>query len=246
MSDLDARRLSFGSAAAAYAAHRPSYPDAAIEWSLAPAPGGDILDLGAGTGKLTASLVTRGHVVAVDPDPEMLAQLRRGLPDVDARPGSAEEIPLPDASVDAVVAGQSWHWVDPARALPEVARVLRPGGVLAALWNREDHSVEWVAGVAGATGIERPVWTLSDVEEAFPPHPAFGVTEHATFDNPYTTTTDGWIANTATHSWVLTAEPADARARLDAMRSYLEARPETSSGEFVLPVRTEVLRVLRK
>src|ERR1700712_5111112 len=119
MSELDARRLSFGSAAAAYAAHRPDYPDAAIEWSLAPAPGHDVLDLGAGTGKLTASLAGRpgAHVVAVEPDPEMLAQLRHALPDVDARAGSAEEIPLPDASVDAVLIGQAWHWMDPERAL---------------------------------------------------------------------------------------------------------------------------------
>ncbi|HWM59056.1 MAG TPA: class I SAM-dependent methyltransferase [Pseudonocardia sp.] len=66
----------------------------------------------------------------------MLAELRRRLPSVDARAGSAEAIPLPDASVDAVLIGQAWHWFDLDRALPELARVLRPGGVLAALWTR--------------------------------------------------------------------------------------------------------------
>ena len=105
-------------------------------WALEPAPGPRVLDLGAGTGKLTATLVALGaEVSAVEPDPAMLTELRRALPAVRARAGSAEAIPLPDASVDAVLAGNALHWFDMAVAAPEIARVLAPGGVLAGLWN---------------------------------------------------------------------------------------------------------------
>ncbi|EUA91115.1 methyltransferase domain protein [Mycobacterium ulcerans str. Harvey] len=110
--------LSFGSAAAAYERGRPSYPPEAIDWLL-PAGARDVLDLGAGTGKLTTRLVERGlDVVAVDPIPEMLEVLRASLPRTLALLGTAEEIPLEDNSVDAVLVAQAWHWVDPARAIP--------------------------------------------------------------------------------------------------------------------------------
>ncbi|GAA3049881.1 hypothetical protein GCM10020000_33200 [Streptomyces olivoverticillatus] len=96
---------SFGAAAVAYAEHRPDYAQAAVRWALETAPGPRVLDLGAGTGKLTATLVALGaDVIAVEPDPAMLTELRRSLPAVRALPGSAEAIPLPDASVDAVLA----------------------------------------------------------------------------------------------------------------------------------------------
>jgi SAM-dependent methyltransferase len=119
------RRLVFGSAAADYAAHRPDYPGSAIAWALEHTPGPRVLDLAAGTGKLTAGLLDR-DVVAVEPDPGMLEVLRADLPQVEALLGTAEDIPLPDASVDAVLVGQAVHWFDPARAWPEIARVLRP------------------------------------------------------------------------------------------------------------------------
>ena len=144
---------SFGAAAAAYAEHRPDYAQAAVRWALEPAPGPRVLDLGAGTGKLTATLVALGaDVVAVEPDPAMLAELRRALPAVRALPGSAEAIPLPDASVDAVLAGNAMHWFDMAVAGPEIARVLAPGGILAGLWNVMDDRVDWVAGLARVSG----------------------------------------------------------------------------------------------
>jgi ubiquinone/menaquinone biosynthesis C-methylase UbiE len=108
------RARSFGAVAADYAEHRPGYPAEAVQWALAPAPGVHVLDLGAGTGKLTEALLERSgvRVTAVDPDPEMPAQFTRRLPDVDARLGTAEDVPLPDASVDAVLVGQAVHWFD--------------------------------------------------------------------------------------------------------------------------------------
>ena len=104
-----------------------------------------MLDLGAGTGKLTTRLVERGlDVVAVDPIPEMLELLSNSLPDTPALLGTAEEIPLPDDSVDAVLVAQAWHWFDTERAVKEVARVLRPGGRLGLVWNARDERLGWV------------------------------------------------------------------------------------------------------
>ncbi len=112
-----------------------------------------MLDLGAGTGELTSALLAAGaDVAAVEPDPAMLAELRRALPRVRAVPGSAEEIPLPDGSVDAVLAGNAMHWFDMTVAGPEIARVLAPGGILAGLWNVMDDAVAWVAGLAEVSG----------------------------------------------------------------------------------------------
>jgi SAM-dependent methyltransferase len=119
---------SFGTAATAYAEHRPDYAGAAVRWALEAVPGRRVLDLGAGTGKLTAGLLATGaEVTAVESDPEMLAELRWALPDVRALADGAESIPLPDGSVDAEVAGNAMHWFDMDVAGPEIARVLAPG-----------------------------------------------------------------------------------------------------------------------
>ena len=144
--DDDVRRLarSFGAVADAYDRGRPTVPADAARWLV-----GDrlatVLELGAGTGKLTSVLVELGHDVhATDPDPAMLAVLRRHLPDVPTSESGAEEIPLPDRSVDVVVAAHAFHWFDHEQALPEIARVLRPGGRLALAWNTRDTRIPWV------------------------------------------------------------------------------------------------------
>jgi ubiquinone/menaquinone biosynthesis C-methylase UbiE len=128
---------SFGAVAAAYAEHRPGYAETAVRWALEPVWSRRplrVIDVGAETGKLTATLVRLGaDVTAVEPDQGMLAELRRELPSVRSVSGSAEEIPVPDGSADAVLAGQAMHWFDMDRAMPEIARVLTPGGVLAGL-----------------------------------------------------------------------------------------------------------------
>lgn len=144
----DARATSFGAEADTYEASRPDYPFEAVAWMLEGlAPGARrVADVGAGTGKLTRVLVEApdAEVVAIDPDPAMLAKLRETVPGVPTFAGTAESLPLPDASLDAVVLGQAWHWVDPARASAEVARVLRPGGTLGLIWNARDGRVDWV------------------------------------------------------------------------------------------------------
>jgi SAM-dependent methyltransferase len=242
------RAQSFGADAAAYAEHRPGYPDAAIDWVLPSAVGGRLLDLAAGTGKLTAALLGRGEVIAVEPDSAMLGELRRRFPGVAAMAGTAESIPLPAASVDAVLIGQAWHWFDTERALPELARVLRPGGVLAALWNAEDAGVEWVAGLHWVAEQGRAVRGIpaAGIPPAFAEHVAFSPGGEASFPNPIPTTTDALVASIGTHSWALISEPADRDAAFARIRGYLAERPETSSGAFVLPMATEVLRAFRR
>ncbi|MFT4263426.1 MAG: class I SAM-dependent methyltransferase [Nocardioides sp.] len=138
---------SFGSVADAYDRGRPGYPADAVSWLIGK-PGTtfvNVLELGAGTGKLTRALVEqRYHVFATDPDDAMLDVLATHLPDVRATKATAEQLPVPDASVDVVVAAQAFHWFDPERALPEIARVLKPGGHLALVWNERDETIPWV------------------------------------------------------------------------------------------------------
>jgi SAM-dependent methyltransferase len=134
---------SFGSVAGAYDRARPSYPAEAVEWLTGSAL--QVLELGAGTGKLTAQLVALDHdVYATDPDEKMLAGVRLRLPDVPTAVAPAEKIPLPDACMDVIVCAQSFHWFDLEQALPEIHRVLIPGGKLGLVWNERDERIPWV------------------------------------------------------------------------------------------------------
>lgn len=139
----------FGEVATTYQHARPGYPAAAIahlQAALELGPDMAVLDLGAGTGKLTAQLLqTRARMVAVEPVDEMLEELRRRVPRAEARAGTAESIPADDGEFDAVVVAQAFHWFDHPRALDEIARVLTPGGALGLVWNRRDErDVLWV------------------------------------------------------------------------------------------------------
>ena len=247
---------SFGAAAAAYAEHRPDYAQAAVRWALDLAPGPRVLDLGAGTGKLTATLVTLGaEVIAVEPDPAMLAELRRALSAVRALPGSAEAIPLPDASVDAVLAGNALHWFDMDVAGPEIARVLVPGGILAGLWNVIDNRVDWVAGlerVSGSAAIgPRDTFSSWRAETADAHLPTsrlvaqFGSPEQAEFPHGQRRTADSLVATLATRAGLLVMPEREQEATLGRIRAFLASRPETARGEFTLPMLTGVLRAER-
>jgi len=257
--DQDDRRRhasSFGLAATAYAEHRPDYADAAVRWALERAPGRRVLDLGAGTGKLTAALLAAGaDVAAVEPDPAMLAELHRAHPQVPAVAGSAEAIPLPDASADAVLAGNAMHWFDMAAAGPEIARVLAPGGVLAGLWNVVDDGVDWVEGLARVSGSaaigprDTPASWRTVTADAHLPRTGgaacFGSAEQAEFPNGQLRTADSLVATLATRAGMLVMPEDERAAALARIRAYLASRTETAEGEFTLPMLTCVLRVRR-
>jgi SAM-dependent methyltransferase len=243
----------FGTAAGAYAEHRPDYAQAGVRWALERAPGRRVLDLGAGTGKLTATLpALGGEVTAVEPDPAMLTELRRALPAVRALPGSAEAIPLPDASVDAVLAGNAMHWFDMDVAGPEIARVLAPGGVLAGLWNVVDDRVDWVAALARVSGSAaigtRDVpgsWRTETAGMHLPRRGSarFGSPEQAEFPHGQRRTADSLVATFATRAGMLVMPEPEREATLSRIRAFLASRPETARGEFKLLMLTCVLRV---
>jgi SAM-dependent methyltransferase len=192
-------------------------------------------------------------VVAVEPDPAMLAELRRALPAVRALPGGAESIPLPDASVDVVLAGNAMHWFDMAVAGPEIARVLAPGGVLAGLWNVMDDRVDWVAGlerVSGSAAIgprdTRSSWRAATAGLHLPKTGVgarFGSPEQAEFPHGQRRTADSLVATIATRAGLLVMPEQEREATLGRIRAFLASRPETAGGEFTLPMLTGVLRV---
>jgi len=145
---------SFGGVAEAYERGRPTYPAEAVSWLLGEQPL-SVLELGAGTGKLTRVLAQLGHDVhATDPDAAMLQILEREVPGVRTAEASAEEIPLGDGSVDAVIAAQAFHWFDLDRALPEIARVLRPQGRVCLIWNFRNEKIPWVRRLGALIGTQ--------------------------------------------------------------------------------------------
>jgi ubiquinone/menaquinone biosynthesis C-methylase UbiE len=172
------RARSFGSVAEAYDRGRPAYPADAVAW-LAGGEARVVLELGAGTGKLTRGLVDQGHAVfATEPDEAMLAVLRERVPEVSAKVATAEEIPANDRSVDVVVVAQAFHWFDHEAALPEIARVLKPGGHVSLVWNSRDERIPWVRRMGDILGRQ-------DLDTSSSEHLVhsglFGFMEEATF-----------------------------------------------------------------
>ena len=232
------RSLSFGSEAAAYERGRPSYPPEAIDWLL-PDGARDVLDLGAGTGKLTTRLVERGlDVVAVDPIAEMLELLRGALPATPALLGTAEQIPLRDNSVDAVLVAQAWHWFDPKRAIAEVARVLRPGGRLGLVWNTRDERMGWVKDLGRIIGHESDPFS----DRVTLPEPFTDVERHHVEWTSYLTP-QALIDLVASRSYCITS-PADVRTRtLEEVRELLVTHPAlANSSGLALPYITVCIR----
>ena len=175
------RAASFARVADAYEQARPGYPADAVLWVVGETPC-DVVDLGAGTGKLTRSLAALGHhVVAVEPLGEMLDLLRVAVPGATAVVGSAESMPLPDGAADVVACAQAFHWFDHGPALEEIARVLRPGGRIALVWNIRDERVPWISelsdAMVGRTGVDRGA--VEPIERSG----LYGPVEHATFEH---------------------------------------------------------------
>jgi SAM-dependent methyltransferase len=249
--DFAGPAASFGSAADVYERGRPGYPGAALDWLL-PAGRPRVVDLGAGTGKLTRQLHARGlAVTAVDPSDGMLAQLRAAVPGVPALRGSAEDIPLPDASADVVLVAQAWHWVDAERAVPEVARVLSPGGRLGLIWNQRDERVAWIRRLGEIIG--RPEHghdaTSGTPGSALPTSPLgspFGALEIARFGWSMTLGTDRLLDLVASRSRVILLPRAERAAVLSEVRRLAATHPElVGRTEFELPYVTECARASR-
>ena len=230
---LPSRASSFGAAADAYERGRPPYPAEAIDWLL-PRDARRVLDLGAGTGKLTRQLHERRlDVVAVEPSAEMRDQLARTLPDVALLEGTAESIPLPADSVDAVLVAQAWHWVDPVRALPEVARVLTPGGRLGLVWNIRDEREDWVAQLGRAMhrhGEEADGDPAPAVGRPFAPLQRHDV------EWGYHLSRAALVDLVASRSYVITLPEPQRTALLADVRELVNAHPALAgAGEIVVP-----------
>jgi SAM-dependent methyltransferase len=219
----------FRDVAQAYDRGRPDYPPEVLDVLALPA-GARVLDLASGTGKLTRLLRGAGFdVVPVEPQPAMRALVEGALA------GTAEAIPLDDASVDAATIADAWHWFDHARAAGELARVIRPGGVLAVLWQHPtgEHVPDWapkLGEIIGPLRREHPAFTgemaVPDDHEAFEPH-----TEHSV-PFAYRTDRERYVSFVSSMSFVASLPPDE---RADVLRRVGELLPD---GPFELPYRT--------
>ena len=240
MAEVSFERLarSFGPAAALYDDARPSYPEEAIRWMLGEASQ-EVVDLGAGTGIFSRAVAALGHTVtAVDHDAAMLGRLVATSPGVTAVQGSAERIPLASGSADAVVAAQSFHWFDNDEARAEIARVLRPGGVFAPIWNIRDESVDWVARLtpiipAGA-GASASVHVVPGRDFG----PLFGRPERTEFRHSVEHTTESLVRLIQSRSMYLVADEGKREHVQEAVRSLVEGLPQP----FALPYVTVAFR----
>jgi SAM-dependent methyltransferase len=222
----------FGSSADAYERGRPSYPDAAVAFlagELGLGPEVRVLDLAAGTGKLTRLLVEGGaEVVAVEPVAAMRAALERAVAGVPVLDGTAESIPLPDGSVDAVTVAQAFHWFDADAAVAEIHRVLRPGGGLGLIWNVMDSETEWVVALRELVHGKRgavPAYGPSPWREAFRATTRFTPFTERTFRFVHELDEAGLIDRIASTSYVA-ALPEPERERLtDQVRALVRDLP---------------------
>lgn len=250
MASREEMSLSFGAAAAAYESGRPDYPRDAVDWMLAPARAEGramrVADVGAGTGKLTRTVVETGaDVVAIDPDSAMLAALRENVHGVPTFVGTAERMPLPDASVDALVLGQAWHWVDQTVASAECGRVLRAGGVLGLVWNIRDESDPWVRRLSAVMHASNAEQMISDGGPEV--HEPFGVLETRTWEWTRTVARAALLDMVASRSYVITAPEADRTRILAEVGALFDAQSrESDAGPVVdLPYRTVAFRSIR-
>jgi SAM-dependent methyltransferase len=214
--------LGFECAVADYERGRPGFPDRAIAFlhdRLSLGPGRTLLELGAGTGKLTRLLAPSGaRILAVEPLVAMREALSHNLPEVEILDAVAEDLPLADGAVDAAVAAQAFHWFDGERALSELARVLRPGAPIALVWNVRDESVPWIRGLTeliephrGDTPSHRSLrWRAAfDASDAFP------LPKLTSFPYVHDTTREGIVARVSSISFIATLAP-DERERVAA------------------------------
>ena len=233
----------FTTGAAAYERSRPDYPAAAIEHlatTLSIGPNTTVLDLGAGTGKLTRLLVPTGAtVVAVEPVAAMREQLVASVPGVDTIDCTAESITWPDADADAVVAGQAFHWFDAPRSLIEIHRVLRTGGGLGLVWNKRDEAVPWVARlteILDPFAQDAPRYRWERWKQAFATTTLFTGLDKASFPYEQVLDSDGLADRVSSISFVAIQEPEVKAGILDQVRALADTLPQP----FAVPHHTDV------
>ena len=236
----------FSAGAASYVAGRPDYPPEIEEWltqDLGLSKGKTALDLAAGTGKFSPRLLATGAtVVAVEPVREMLDQLIRQFPEIDARSGSAQHIPLDDDTMDAVVCAQSFHWFATSEALQEIHRVLKPGGSLGLIWNVRDESVPWVAAL---TRIMKPFegdaprYHSQKWRNAFPAE-GFGPLREKRFSHRHTGPPEQVIIERILSVSFMAALPPEQRDRVTSqLQHVIAAYPELAGkSEVTFPYET--------
>jgi SAM-dependent methyltransferase len=238
-------RQSFGEIADSYDRLRPGPPEEAVQ-RVVPANAADVLELGAGTGGLTRQLVRRhAHVRAVEPDERMRAVLRARVPEADIVAGQAEEIPAPASSFDVVIGASMWHWVDEPRAIPEVARVLRPGGTFALLWNGVDRSVDWVRSLwaGGKVLNQEEKRGLDKVRQArhrvhLDPDGPFLEPVHEVIRWSLLMTPEDLVGMAGTYSAVIVMNPDQRQEHLASMFSFLQTHETPRHGDAIeVPMR---------
>lgn len=236
----NAQAKSFGVAASLYEKARPPYPSEALDWLL-PTDTRRVLDLGAGTGKLTRRLRERGlDVIAVEPSEGMRREFSRVLPDVRVLSGVAEKIPLQDDSVDVVLVAQAWHWVDVTRTIPEVARVLSSGGSLGLLWNIRDEREDWVAQLGR---VLRAIPGSADTDTDSRVGPPFDPIEHFTVEWRHRITRESLLDLVASRSYVITLSEQARDAVLAEVRELVKTHPTLKGADVIeLPYVTKCSR----
>jgi SAM-dependent methyltransferase len=240
--------VGFARAARAYERGRATFPAGAVEAILAAAGaarGRTLLELGAGTGKLTRSLTGSGaRVIALEPVAEMRALLTETAPAAEPLAGVAEAIPLADASVDAVVVGQAYHWFEPVAATAEVARVLRPGGSVALVWNRRDERVAWMRGfseILDAHAGDAPRYKHGTWRRGFDGNPAFAPLELRTWPHTGGAGRDVIRSRVASMSFVAAMDDEPRAALLAQVEELLTTHPDTAGRDDVaMPYVTEL------
>ena len=234
------RARSFGKVAEAYELGRPGYPDEAVRWLAGTEPR-QVVDVGAGTGKLTRQLVALGHdVTAVEPSAEMLHILSEAVPGARALRAGAESMPLPDESVDIVMSAQAFHWFDQPVALAEIARVLRPGGRLGLVWNMRDDSEGWMQRLSELIGSEVDL----DLGPAIAESGRYGPVEQATFPMTQRIDRGALLATVLSRSAVAILEREEQDAILAAV-GRLHDEVATPGGDLVMPYVTYAFRTTR-
>jgi SAM-dependent methyltransferase len=248
------RSRSFGAVAADYDRVRPSPAAEALEWLL-PERRDLVVDVGAGTGLFSRALANQGaRVVAVEPDDRMRAVLQQNSPGIEAIAGSGEAIPLPDASADGVFFSSAWHWMDPDKAIPEVARVLRDGGRFGVIWTSRDHdsgwlrAEEWFRDAAPDGNVLRgempPAGPRRRREDSLPTGGEFTNIETRTFRYTRPMSPGDFVDWLTTYSRVITA-PADVQERGRARATAALAEEFPGAAVIDVPMRSRCWRADR-